>query len=1581
MKRFLLLCILLFALPTVTQAWTITAGAGGGGNISPKGTITIAGTTGTSQNFTAAAATGYQIYKVLVNGSDKGTAGSYTITYDPAKPSQTITAYFQAKTYTITPSAGAGGTIYPNTAQKVSAGGSKTFNVYPNAGSNVADVKVGGASVGAVSSYTITNVQADTDIVATFTVVQANAGGNRTIVAKSLAGIPSVPAPVNLDGSASTGAGSYVWEILNKPAGSAAVLSSAAAVNPSFSADKAGTYQVKLTVAEGAATSTTTIAVNVVTSSLDASSSCIGCHSTNTAGAAIVNKWEASLHTTDNYGCEGCHVGSDNQMPGIPVKTSVICSNCHSDLRTRFETSSHWNNHLEFGPEFTGGAVEGQVNANESWTTSENGKLMTCSTRCHFKPNLGPNPDAKDSMAVNRPGKDACLACHDPHQPKATYQTTCLECHSGSKHGKVPNEFWGSKHWQSSFEYGPEFANQLNTTVSGGTVTSDGSTTNGVLNANDSYTTTENGSTVTCAYRCHFRPGMGPFQTVGTVLANGKSTGYISYTDAAGNYGPANNVYSRPGGDACMACHDSHGLAATAQSTCYTCHAGGNHGWSVKAFEKSTHFTGTYAKADGMDKEACLACHNAHSTEATFGAYSSLSPVAATGCQTCHTPGSPYGIYNADQSGTAPHFQTGTPDASGYLPTASYITAGGATCADCHYHNNSINAGWAEGGHGSVTAVPWKSDASHNWNGQGTDGVNYQASPQKTNCIRCHSAHGFAQYWDSGFSNINKVYLDPVAKTLDKASAPLVCNGCHTSFKGAVRPLPAGYTKVSSFYGYSTATIAPKKIAVSLQFTDNKNSNLCLPCHSQRASGTEIKALFAAGAFKQYSVGTTTYPHAAQPAAIVDGQGGYEFASAQGYQDRMRHIRIGNYGTGTGYNNTGITSGNCAGCHMTSTKTHNLEAVTADSTSGQINGIVSSTCAKCHPTAFTYQDIQAKKDAFNAAVKTLGNLLVARGFTQDGVNVLAERKAFDMSLDKNGVKTKNNAIAEKNVGAWFNWYLFKTSDQAGYVHNPAYSRRLINDSIDWLDDNVMNDSAAATVFAQQTAGTLTVLEKDQALAQLNNPGCMGCHFGTGSTIAGEAVPGIEQAPHYNTSGALVPGETFTQAQFVTPETQCNYCHGYGHGTDSPGGTVLKDYAESAHGDINGLAWTDYDFKTRATCNACHTTAGFVKAVNSNFTNTAAWGTTGDPTKQVLGCNACHMSTAWKSYSSATGSLTSSIRTKTSGGYVAGMGGYGASAKATVQFSDQGESNVCIPCHATRENGDSLKAGNYNFTNKTFVNPHYLGSAAVWQGRAGFKFYTSTARYSVDKPTHGVQTADLGSINHSFNTRMTTQQQQKGSCVACHLGFKGNHTFNTYSAVKYGFMNRDTKVQGEAVDGCLGCHSGTSNGYNRYYPTVENGQGSRTSSGGYVQQRALDFLKWQFEQSGIYFNNGKNAYFFTDNTYTTGVTNWTTQLVGKDNGNGTGLETMGAAMNLKLLSTDKGAAAHNAAFTKAVIADSLVYLQHGNVGDRSSTAAINNISFTGYSTAITPALGGAPTDGNPSSISNLKSFLTSGGKRR
>jgi hypothetical protein len=71
------------------------------------------------------------------------------------------------KTFAITAAAGEGGTISPATAN-VASGKNQTFTITPNAGYKVKDVLVDGKSVGAVSSYTFSKVDAAHTIAATF---------------------------------------------------------------------------------------------------------------------------------------------------------------------------------------------------------------------------------------------------------------------------------------------------------------------------------------------------------------------------------------------------------------------------------------------------------------------------------------------------------------------------------------------------------------------------------------------------------------------------------------------------------------------------------------------------------------------------------------------------------------------------------------------------------------------------------------------------------------------------------------------------------------------------------------------------------------------------------------------------------------------------------------------------------------------------------------------------------------------------------------------------------------------------------------------------------------------------------------------------------------------------------------------------------------------------------------------------------------------------------------------------------------------------------------------------------------------
>ncbi|GEM_PF-3652653 len=70
--------------------------------------------------------------------------------------------------YTITASAGTGGTITPSGAVSVFDGSSQSFTVMADSGYEIADVKVDGASVGAQTSHTFSNVTATHTIAATF---------------------------------------------------------------------------------------------------------------------------------------------------------------------------------------------------------------------------------------------------------------------------------------------------------------------------------------------------------------------------------------------------------------------------------------------------------------------------------------------------------------------------------------------------------------------------------------------------------------------------------------------------------------------------------------------------------------------------------------------------------------------------------------------------------------------------------------------------------------------------------------------------------------------------------------------------------------------------------------------------------------------------------------------------------------------------------------------------------------------------------------------------------------------------------------------------------------------------------------------------------------------------------------------------------------------------------------------------------------------------------------------------------------------------------------------------------------------
>lgn len=100
---------------------------------------------------------GYEVENVIVDGNNVtfnvDPMGNADYTFPAVTANKTITATMKLKTYTITATSGANGTISPAGANTVNYGASQVFTITPADGYEIADVKVDNVSVGPVSTY------------------------------------------------------------------------------------------------------------------------------------------------------------------------------------------------------------------------------------------------------------------------------------------------------------------------------------------------------------------------------------------------------------------------------------------------------------------------------------------------------------------------------------------------------------------------------------------------------------------------------------------------------------------------------------------------------------------------------------------------------------------------------------------------------------------------------------------------------------------------------------------------------------------------------------------------------------------------------------------------------------------------------------------------------------------------------------------------------------------------------------------------------------------------------------------------------------------------------------------------------------------------------------------------------------------------------------------------------------------------------------------------------------------------------------------------------------------------------------
>jgi hypothetical protein len=640
------------------------------------------------------------------------------------------------------------------------------------------------------------------------------------------------------------------------------------------------------------------------------------------------------------------------------------------------------------------------------------------------------------------------------------------------------------------------------------------------LNPSDAATTTVSGLTT---------PGQ--YKFVVTATAAGKT--YIKMATVNVIDGLADT------GNQCQFCHTANGIGTpelaanwarsshlsnpNEKALCYTCHVGADTGGHP----------GSNPAVDGKT-DVCGSCHKAGTDWAT-GKYIN------------------YGIYTTNGTMKAPHgagvksaiSDNGAQDNNklGLAPAQTQYVTQGALCADCHGHDNTINAGYAEGGHGKVSNDPMNPFVHYDWT---TRSSTDNGSAQNGNCNRCHTTGGFIRF--TGDDALMATRLGPIA---GQPNNVLGCVACHSSVEGALRidakpakgalALKDGYF---ALFSSSASVISAGNTKITVQFPGYKNSSICTPCHSGRTTDRVFIEQIAVA--ENYStVSTSYYQHAKNMGQTFIGKGAYDFSGKLAKIGPSVHSGVRMLAADT--------QGPCVGCHYgTVGKTHSLEVSTA-----------SATCVNCHGTSFS---TATAEEQFKSGVAVLNALIHQK------MDPLRVDKSKDLSTERANVRfgrfgkapgvAADAATATKAYGAWYNWQLLSIYDSAAYAHHPRYARQVLNDTIDFLDDGVINDTADATVDA--LIGTVGPFPPPiricDPIESPNNPcnwnykpgqttisGCVTCH-----SIAHNAGAGFVQ----DNAGVREIGSEFKKwSHHVTGVTlndaHCAACHMEGKvsGTD------------------------------------------------------------------------------------------------------------------------------------------------------------------------------------------------------------------------------------------------------------------------------------------------------------------------------------------------------------------------------------------------------------------------------------------------
>jgi hypothetical protein len=271
----------------------------------------------------------------------------------------------------------------------------------------------------------------------------------------------------------------------------------------------------------------------------------------------------------------------------------------------------------------------------------------------------------------------------------------------------------------------------------------------------------------------------------------------------------------------------------------------------------------------------------------------------------------------------------------------------------------------------------------------------------RTSCAPCHTSKGFREVIETGLAETAAPISNPTQPN---------CYTCHN--------IHQSYTEAD----WALATTDPVTFRFNagisgMQF-DGGNGNLCVNCHQSRTINPypDINNLTGTVTFTSFRYG----PHYGPQSQILSAQAGFEI----GFTGPINHPHASIENT-------------CTSCHMAEpfgalAGGHNMAMVAEEE--GEFNY---AGCTDCHTDAASLEsnteELMAEVEELDAQ---LWDLLVAEG--------IADPNNYGYAVPG----TYSNLVA----GTFLNWK-FVHHDRSKGVHNPGYTKALLNNSIAALQTN------------------------------------------------------------------------------------------------------------------------------------------------------------------------------------------------------------------------------------------------------------------------------------------------------------------------------------------------------------------------------------------------------------------------------------------------------------------------------------------------------------------------------------------------